>query len=152
MNPQLSAFLEEFYAGAGGEVDGCHLMLRYFGDDLDPVRITSLLKVQPTTSCRKGDCRLGKPAVFERTGVWLLDCGGGSETAENQIRALFAKLPANPDVWNELSLLYSAGIKIHLSLARWCRVTILSSDVIALIAERGLKLNLDIYAARPPTV
>jgi hypothetical protein len=150
MKNELEAFNEIFYSGAGGEVDGCQLMLRFFGDNLDPGPITELLNVEPTIAYRKGDPRRGKPSVRERTGLWLLDCGRAEDTADNQIRLLLARLPHDTAVWSSLSQQYSAGIKVHLYLARWCRETILSAETIRLLAQRGLKLNIDIYSARPP--
>jgi hypothetical protein len=143
-------FYEEFYSGAGGEVDECMLMLRFFGDALEPTEITKLLGVPPKIAYRKGDPRSDKPSVLQTTGLWLLECERTNDTADNQIRLLLTEdLPQDLSLWAALSQRFSAAIKIHLYLARWCRETILSADTIALLGERGLKLNIDIYSRRP---
>ena len=49
--------------------------LRFFGDRLDPDRITAILGVQPTRAHRKGERYLAGPRaghVTGRTGVWVL--------------------------------------------------------------------------------
>jgi Domain of unknown function (DUF4279) len=56
---------------AGGEVDECSVSLGFFGDDLDPDAITTILGICPTKSYRKGDIFRGK--TFDRlqtSGNW----------------------------------------------------------------------------------
>jgi hypothetical protein len=103
----------------------------------------------PTVAHRKGAPKLRNPPISEHTGLWLLDCGRTDDTADNQIQKLLVSLPQSADVWLPLSQKYSAGIKVHLYLARWCRETLLSSETISILAERGLKLSIDIYSKRP---
>lgn len=149
MDYEPTSFYAEFYSGAGGEVDECLLMLRLFGDELEPELITELLGVEPTKAYRKGDSRNGNASVRERTGLWLLEWHRSKECANSQLRRVLAVLPQDLTIWQDLSGRFSAEFKIHLFLARWCRGTVLSSDVIKMISDRGLGLNIDIYSRRP---
>jgi hypothetical protein len=136
----------EFYSGAGGEVDECSLLLRFFGDDLDPETITALLGVDPTDACRKGD-----PVRASHTGRWLLDCERTSDTPDSQIKLLMSDLTDELDVWQRLAASFSAEIKCHLFLKRWTRGTIFSTESLTLLTERGLRLHVEVYTPFPPT-
>jgi hypothetical protein len=131
---------EEFNSGAGGEVDECALLLRFFGDDLDPGTITALLGVEPTEACRKGD-----PVRCSSTGRWLLDCEKTVDTPDSQLKLLLSDLTDDLSIWRRLTESFSAEIKCHLFLRRWTRGTIFSSDSLALLAERGLRLHIEVY-------
>jgi hypothetical protein len=152
MEPMAADFLTDFYSGAGGEVDECSIMLRFFGDDLEPDSITATLGVPPTGTCRKGELRSsGKPGLWH-TGYWLLDCERTADTADNQIRLLLENdLPADLQIWRSLAGRFIAEMKVHLFPARWARGTILTSQTIQMLAERGLRLHLDIYSKLPPS-
>src|SRR5690606_24011946 len=105
---------------AGGEVDECSLLLRFFGDDLDPDAITALLGVPPTIAARKGEplsnSTVTRPA---RTGMWLLDCERTDDTPDSQVELLFGDLADDLVVWNKLAEAYLAELKCHLFLRRW---------------------------------
>lgn len=152
MDADQSSFFADFYSGSGGEVDECSIMLRFFGDTLEPESITALLGVQPTESCRKGNLRSsGKPSAWH-TGYWLLDCERTTDTADNQIKLLLeTDLPQELAIWHSLSANFIAEMKVHFSLARWARGTILSATTLQLLSDRGLRLHLDIYAKLPPS-
>lgn len=149
MTESWPEFAEKFYSGAGGEVDGCMLMLRFFGDELDPEEVTELIGTQPTKAHRKGDPRDTKPSIHEQTGLWLLQRQRTGETADNEVMLLLDSLTPELSAWKSLANRFSAGIKVHLYLDRWCRETILSPETIVSLAERRLKLNIDIYSATP---
>jgi hypothetical protein len=153
MDAEQTKFFADFYSGAGGEVDECSIMLRFFGDTLEPESISALLGIQPTEWCRKDKLRSsGQPGAWQ-TGYWLLDCERTTDTADNQIKLLLEKdLPNDLAIWQSLSVNFSAEIKVHLSLARWARGTILSAATLQLLSDRGLRLQLDIYAKLPPSV
>lgn len=153
MDAELSRFFTDFYSGAGGEVDECSIMLRFFGDTLEPESISALLGVQPTTCCRKGEPRSNGRSGISHTGCWLLECERTTDTADNQIKLLLENdLPNDLAIWQSLSANFIAEIKVHLSLARWARGTILSAATLQLLSDRGLRLQLDIYAKLPPSV
>lgn len=86
--------------------------LRFFGDDLDPDRITDLLGGAPTHSYRKGDSwSPGGNPQRHRFGSWR-------RTAEprqpgdlrGQIEELLRGLTEDLDVWRALSTRYRADV------------------------------------------
>ena len=146
-----AAFFEDFYSGAGGEVDECAIMLRFSGEKLDPYSITSSLGIPPTRSYRKGDS-FGRQSYKRPRGLWLLECERTTDTADNQIRLLLENdLPHDLAIWQLLSTHFIAEMRVHLSLARWARGTILAAGTLQLLSDRGLRLHLDIYSKRPPS-
>jgi Domain of unknown function (DUF4279) len=97
--------------------------LRIFGDALNPVEITTLLKCNPSRSHKKGDFILrpvGSAIWNESTsrysarnlGMWSLKADD-SEPAdiESQMRALLAQLPAAPEVWTTISQKFECKIE-----------------------------------------
>ena len=132
----------------GGEVDEYHICLRFFGDDLDPDVVSSMIGAQPTSSCRKGDLFRGKVAErVERTGKWLLSLPEKQgESFEPQIDALLDALTQDLAVWRELTRKYKTDLLCGVWLRRSNRGMGLSPRLMARLAERGLHLGLDIYA------
>ena len=51
---------------AGGEIDECSVSLRFFGNDLDPNLMTTIMGIDPTISYRKGDIFHGKISLPEQ--------------------------------------------------------------------------------------
>ena len=132
---------------AGGEVDECSVSLRFFGDDLDPDAITEILGIHPTRSCRKGDIFHGEVYDrIEKIGRWLYSvkrCAGVS--LEDQINKLFDQLPAELNVWRELTTRFRADLSCGLWLKRWNRAFDFSPETLRRIAERNLSIGWDIY-------
>ena len=131
----------EFYSGTGGEVDECSLILRFFGDDLDPEMITALLGVSATGSQRKGE----RKPLMQDTGVWLLQCERTTDVPDNQVKLLLSDLKDDLKIWRQLSDSFSAEIKCHLFLQRWTRGTIFSVETLAALAARNLNLHVEVY-------
>ena len=133
---------------AGGEVEECSLLLRFFGDDLEPDKITALLGVAPTTAARKSEeVTLWSKPKPAHTGMWLLDCERTDDTPDNQVQLLFGDLADELSIWTDLAASYTAELKCHLFLKRWNRGTIFLPETMSAIAARHLSLNLDIYAS-----
>jgi hypothetical protein len=131
----------------GGNIDGCSVGLRLFGEDLDPDTVSAVLGSSPDTACRKGDVTRGK--VYDRVeprGKWLLG-------VENQrgvqlevlINQLLDRLTDDLTVWRELASRFQADLFCGLHLELWNRGLELSPRTLQRIAERGLKLGFDIY-------
>jgi hypothetical protein len=140
---------EEFWSGTGGEVDKCSVLLRFFGDDLEPNKISALLGVQATSANRKGDqiVRASGLIYTVPTGRWLLDSGTTRDTIDHQIALLFANLTDDLPAWDKLATSFSAELKCHLILRRWTRYTMLAAETVQAIAARRLRLHLEIYAS-----
>lgn len=142
--PEETISAEDYDSGVGGLVDRCSLTLRFFGDQLDPDCVTALLGVEPTDSQRKGD---RKPRTLD-TGRWILDCEETTDTVDNQIRLLLGDLTDNLRVWQQLGSDFSSSLMISLILRQWTRGTMLSAQTIQSLADRALKLQIEVYAPR----
>ncbi|WP_163831489.1 DUF4279 domain-containing protein, partial [Proteus mirabilis] len=89
-------------------------------------------------------------AYFARcpTGSWRIRaerCSPGD--LDGQIRALPAPLTRDFDAWRALSARFGGRIFAGLFLAEWNEGMRLEADTLAALAERGLYIDLDNYAA-----
>ena len=139
--------MEDMVLVAGGEVDEYHIALRFFGDDLDPDRLTELLGAKPTSACRKGDLFKGRVSQrVEKQGKWLLAMPERpGEEFEAQVDALLDGLTSDLGVWRQLSAKYNGDLFCGAWVRSWNRGMELSPSLLAKLAERGLTLGLDIY-------
>ncbi|MDF2383115.1 DUF4279 domain-containing protein [Nostoc ellipsosporum NOK] len=125
-------------------------LLGFYGDDLDPEELTAGLASPPTVGVRKGGIwhtSLGA-AKIAPTGSWRIEadrCSPGN--LDGQIRALLAPLTGNLDIWRDFSTRFGGRIFAGLFLAEWNEGMRLEAGTLALLAERGLYLDLDIYGA-----
>ncbi len=133
---------------AGGEVDEYHISLGFFGDDLDPEEVTSILGGSPTSICRKGDAVASEVAArVERTGRWLVALPiRPGEALEPQLEQLFASLNQNVDVWQSLTKRFKARFSVGAWIRSWNRGLEISPTLLKSISERGLGLGIDIYS------
>jgi hypothetical protein len=132
---------------AGGEVDGCSVGLRVFGDDLDPDTVSAMLGAKPTSACRKGDVHRGKHYDrVEKQGKWLLNTGHvRGVPLDDLIIRLLDRLTNDLAVWRELCRRFRVDLFCGLHLELWNRGLVLSPRTLQRVAERGLLLGLDIY-------
>jgi hypothetical protein len=138
---------EEFWSGAGGEVDECSVLLRFIDDDLVPDQTSGLLGIQPTLTWRKGE-QIAKPrgTYIATTGYWLLERKETTDTADNQITLLLAELTSDMAAWQCLANYRTREIKCCLFLRRWTRGTIFAPQTLQAIADRRLGLHVEIYS------
>ena len=128
-------------------VDVTSVTLRFFGDDLDPGRLSDALGSEPTLARRKGDdiphANMGKTA---QTGSWLLSSERQSSSAlEAQIHALFDRLTDDLSVWTDLCARYEGDLFCGLWSKEFHRGLELSPFVLERITERGLRVAFDVY-------
>jgi Domain of unknown function (DUF4279) len=133
---------------AGGEVDESSVSLRFFGNDLEPDTITTILGVCPTKSYRKGDVFRGKKYDYiQKIGSWRYHhtrrCAEIS--LEEQLNSLFDLIAVDLDVWRDLTTKFKADLFCGLWLKEWNRELDFSPAILMRIAERGLRISLDIY-------
>jgi Domain of unknown function (DUF4279) len=133
---------------AGGSVDACSVRLRFFGKDLDPDEITQLLGVEPTVSYRKGDILRGKQYdIVQKIGSWRLAIEKSVDVElEDQINELLDRLPPDLNIWQDLTKRFEADLFCGLWMERWNRCLDFAPQTLLRIGERGLRLDLDIYA------
>jgi hypothetical protein len=132
---------------AGGPIDSCSACLRLFGDDLGPDAVSAMLGAKPTAACHKGDITRGKR--YDRVakqGKWLLAIDHvRGVPLDDLLNRLLDQVTGDLSVWRDLTVRYRADLFCGLSLELWNRGLELSPRTLQRIAERGLKLSLDIY-------
>ena len=129
-----------------GGVDSTSVTLRFFGDDLDPEELSELLGAQPTLSRCRGEPIPGQEGRLAETGSWLLSSERQSKSPlEIQVAALFGRLTGDLDVWRQLTRRFYADLFCGLWSEAFNRGTELSPEVLRMVADRGLRLGLDVY-------
>lgn len=117
--------------------------LRFFGDDLDPDELTSLLGGEATTKARKGEMKPG--GRIHKTGSWLLESGfAAGDNLDAQICGILESLNPDASVWRHLAARFHSDM--------FCGVWLIGKPGIELqpaamkmLGDRGLPLELDIY-------
>lgn len=122
--------------------------LRLFGDDLDPVEVTRLLGAEPTTSARKGDIDASrKHPIAARSGKWVQSVEREMPSdLDKQIGLLLAGLTDDLAIWRDLTRDFRADVFAGLFMVESNEGLCLSPRTLLLLGERGLELDLDIYA------
>lgn len=124
--------------------------LRFFGDDLDPDEISTLLGATPTDAHRKGDELVGPPGKVRiaKTGSWRLRATRREpEDLEAQIFELLDRLSQNLDVWRDLSARYKTDLFCGIFMGSSNDGLPLSPKALLALGQRGIALGLDIYDA-----
>lgn len=131
-------------------MDSTSVTLRFFGDELDPDELSRQLGSQPTLSRRKGDVITGQGDRRAETGSWLLSSERQSKSPlELQIAALFGRLTNDLSVWKQLTGRFYADLFCGLWSEAFNRGTELSPQILRMVADRGLRLGLDVYFVDP---
>lgn len=130
----------------GGKVDEASVSLRFFGDDLEPERISHLLQCQPSQAFRKGEELPRRHYMLAKTGSWILRSPRTAEQdLEQQIAGLLDRLPDDLQVWAQVKKNCRGNLFCGLFLKEWNRGFSLSSELMTRITERHLSLDFDIY-------
>lgn len=129
----------------GGPVDRFKITLRIIGDDLDPERISSLLRCTPT-GMRRGDPTKGADGCAVQ---WFLEIRsealGESYDLEDGIKLLLEKLPSDRDLWVSLTSAYTVDLFCGIFLGAANRGFGISPEVSRMLADRGIEVGFDIY-------
>lgn len=127
-----------------GPVDRSSVTLRVFGNPLDAGEITRLLGAEPTTAKSSGE---PLPSGFvPRHGMWRLEStGDASQALDQQIFALLGLLTDDLSVWRDLANRFMIDLFGGVFMAQWNEGMTLEPATMSLMAERRLKLELDIY-------
>lgn len=122
--------------------------LRFFGETLDPEVITEALGKKPDASRKAGvpyKTSTGATRV-PRTGNWrcrALRREPGD--LDSQISELLEGTTPDLEIWKQLTSRFNADVFCGLFLNEENEGLSLSKETIQKLAERGLKLGLDIY-------
>lgn len=132
-----------------GPVHDTAATLRFSGDDLDPDEITEKLGATPSRAERKGQTIRGPRSGRERiarTGSWHLTVEHRSPGDLNaQIKELLKLATDDTSVWRPLSKRYKPDVFCGVFLETLNEGLNLEAETLALLAERGLFINFDIY-------
>jgi hypothetical protein len=123
--------------------------LGFFGDDLDPDEISRLLGGIPTVGARKGGVWKTSRG-FEKvakSGSWRIEAERSNPgDLDGQIIDIFARLSSDLTTWRDLSRRFEGRFFCGLFMENTNDGLRLEAPTIAAIGDRGLALDLDIYA------
>jgi hypothetical protein len=131
------------------KVQEISVALRFYGDELDPEAISTLLGALPSRSAVKGQ-RLPSASGRERvakTSYWHLqsDAVAPDEEFEDHVRRLFDRLTADEEIWRDLGGRFTGDLFVGLFLTDTNEGLVISRQTLSAISARGLEINLDIY-------
>jgi len=120
------------------------------GDDLDPSMVTEALGGRPTRSWRKGeDIRVhpDRPQKLARHGQWRREATQAEpEDVDAQVRELLSGLATDPRVWQQLSARFRVLLFCGWFMSNENEGVKIAASTLQLLGERGICLDLDIYA------
>ncbi|WP_426192237.1 DUF4279 domain-containing protein [Massilia sp. DWR3-1-1] len=124
--------------------------LRLFGEDLDPEEVSRILRCAPTVAERTGEVipyQSGRERVV-KCGNWrLIAEQTAPEDVNGQLRWLLSQVESDLAVWKSLVHQFEVDVYCGLFMQGLNDGLSLAPDVMALLAERGIELGLDIYSA-----
>jgi hypothetical protein len=136
-----------------GQLQKSAATIGFYGDDLDPDEITALLRMTPSVGVAKGGKWVTSRGAEKvaHTGSWRFKTDRCEpEDLNRQIEGLFAPLTSDLAVWRDLARRFRGVVFCGLWLKTYNDGLQLSPEVLGSIAERGLLLDLDIYANDDP--
>jgi len=120
---------------------------RVRGDDLDPVEITQLLKVVPSSSHVKGELVRKDREARYRTGGWHLRAPDSDEgDLDGQIEGLLAQFPDDPALWAHLSNRFRLDMFCGVFFEGYQGGLELDPETILALGKRCIKRGLDLYS------
>lgn len=125
--------------------------LRIAGDDLVPEEVSLLLGAQPTHAQRKGQELQSKNGVRIATfGHWRLHAKETEpENLDAQVAEILGQLTSSANVWQNLTARYSVDLFCGWFMEGTNEGVSISPLTLQALGERGIKLDLDIYAPSP---
>ena len=138
-------------AQAQAERDEYCVSLRFFGDDLDPDEVSTLLGCSPTDSARRGDLvQLRTRSYTAPQGSWSLCTERSADDIETQLVAMFGRLTDDLSVWQSLTTRFDADLFCGVFLVWQGHGFDMSPRLHRLLADRNLLIVFDIYASDGP--
>jgi len=133
-----------------GQIHRSKACLRIFGTELVPEAISQLLRCAPTVAQRTGEViryQSGRERVV-KCGNWRLEAATAEpEDINGQVRSIFSKVEATPEVWKDLVQRFDVDMFCGLFMQGSNDGFSLAPDVMALLSERGIIIGFDIYGA-----
>jgi len=140
----------------GGHVSRLSVSVRVASETLDPEAITRLMRVEPKFAAKKGAKReSGGRTVTQRIGIWtygLTENSSSEWELDDAIVALLNRLPDDLNIWRDLARTHQMDVFCGLFMGSDNQGTVLQSETLRSLANRGLSLDLDIYGPPPDDV
>jgi hypothetical protein len=137
----------------GGPLSRVSVAVRISGDELDPSEITRIFGVAPKFAARKGEQRArGSRPVSHATGIWtfaLVEDPSPEWELDDAIEALLGRLPSDLGLWRELGSRFTIDVFCGLFMGSDNQGADLRASTLRMLADRGMKLELDIYGPPP---
>lgn len=113
-----------------------------------PDEVTRLLGIAPTDAHAKGDATdTGRGRTSSAlTGVWALTAAP-NDVLDAQVRELLEATTPDLAVWRDVTSRFRADIFIGVVITEGHEGFVLSPVTLAALGERGIELDLDLYAA-----
>jgi len=131
-----------------GVFDHSVATLRFFGEDLVPDEISTLLGTSPTESCRKGQELIGSKTGtirIAKTGSWRLTAARREpEDLEAQIFEILDQLTQDLTAWESLAR-FQPDLFCGLFMDNSNDSLPLSPKALLSLGQRGIALCLDVY-------
>lgn len=115
------------------------------GDDLDPGRVTKLLRNQPTESCRKGEPHPTRKLVYS-TGSWTLSSGEvrlDTGNGEDELTRWLKTLEGARRGLQVLRKRHQVTLRIVLYAQAFNSEFYLSPEAMARLAKLGIRVLID---------
>ncbi len=134
------------------DVDEFRVSIGIHGEELDPDRITALMRCEPDDSHRRGELRGPRSPPMPR-GAWFVEGEGAAPTEPEAVLAeLLSRLPPEPAIWNGLRERFQVMQKFGLFLDASRRAFELSPAIVQRVGELGIGLGFDIYGPEGSTI
>lgn len=135
-----------------GPIERSAASIGFYGDDLEPSEITERLG-KPTVGVKMGEVDLtpGGREKIARTGSWRLVIADQEPSdLDGQINSLLDQLSDDLGSWRDFSSRFRGRMFCGLFLGETNEGLSLRPETLARLGERGLLLDLDIYAGSMP--
>ena len=139
------------YWEVGGLVEKTKVTFSIYGDDLDPLEITRIIRREPTRAHRRGEPSPGSEGKrHHKSGAWLLTVEvkepEGPEAATEKLLDL---LPSDEGLWQRLSKQYDLRVSYGIFFSGVNKGFGLSADLQRRLAKYHASLEFDLYATDP---
>ena len=135
----------------GGQFDETLVQLSVYSEVLDRHEVTTLLEIKPTKAWNPGEQHpigngKGGSCIVD-WGKWLLTTELDRNPAGPKIQDLLQQCTSNLTSWHTLASKFDTSVTIVGYLENWNRQLELEPAVLQLIADRNLRLNVDVYTS-----
>jgi Domain of unknown function (DUF4279) len=140
----------DYVCEIGGTFDETSVTLSVYSEDLDRDYVTKALGVQPTKAWNAGERHPIGTGSSGRTrivdyGKWYLSTEHDGGPIGQKFRDMLSACTKDLDTWRRLNARYKVWFTVTGHLSNWNRELDIPSDVLGLLAERGLQLTVDVF-------